>query len=80
MEAWGYSVSRFLENLPDWLKPDKSLINKAKELDSYYIPSRYTNFHEEGVPMDYYSEIGSHRAVEIAREIISFCRDKGVQA
>ena len=55
-------------------------MSKAKTLDRHYIPSRYPNFHEEGAPMDYYSELDSYRAVEIAREIISFCRDEGVQA
>ena len=80
MEAWGHSVSRLLENLPEELKPNRELIEKAKELDRHYIPTRYPNMHDEGAPMDYYTSIDSERAVEIAREIIQFCRRKGVQA
>lgn len=55
MEVWGHSISRMLEELPSELKPLKSLIEKAKELDRHYIPTRYPNFHSEGAPMDYYT-------------------------
>jgi len=80
MEVWGHSVSRMLENLEDELKPDSSLIEKAKELDRNYILTRYPNFHVEGAPMDYYTKNDAIRAIQYAREIIEFCRSKGVQA
>jgi len=80
MEVWGHSVSRMLESLPGDLKPHSDLIDKAKELDRHYIPTRYPNLHGEGAPLDYYTKSDAERAVRYAREIIEFCRSKGVQA
>ena len=62
--------------LPEELKPSEDLINAAKELDRHYIPTRYPNFHPEGAPMDYYTGNDAKRAVENARRIIEFRRDK----
>jgi len=76
MEVWGHSVSRMLEQLP--AEVPEELVEKAKELDRHYIPTRYPNFHPEGAPMDFYTEKDAKRAVEHAREIIQFC--KGAQA
>ncbi|RLE72837.1 MAG: DNA-binding protein [Thermoprotei archaeon] len=76
VEVWGHSVSRMLENLPDELKPPEELVDKAKELDRHYIPTRYPNFHPEGAPLDYYTKRDAERAVKYAEEIIKFCRSK----
>jgi len=80
MEVWGHSISRMLESLPEDLKPGSDLVDKAKELDRHYIPTRYPNLHSEGAPLDYYTKSDAERAVRYAREIIEFCRSKGVQA
>jgi HEPN domain-containing protein len=80
IEAWGHSVSRMLENLPEGLKPPGELIEGAKELDRNYIPSRYPNFHPEGAPLDYYTRNDAERAIKHAGEIIEFVRNKIIQA
>ncbi len=79
IEVWGHSVSRMLANLPDEYKPQPGLIDKAKELDRHYIPSRYPNFHPEGAPMDYYTRIDALRAIKYAEEVIEFVRNKAFQ-
>lgn len=76
IEVWGHSISRMLEHLPSDYKPSKRLIDKAKELDRHYIPTRYPNFHPEGAPLDYYTEEDARRAVRYAEEIIEYCRSK----
>lgn len=76
VEVWGHSVSRMLDSLPSELKPPKSLIDKAKELDRHYIPTRYPNFHPEGAPLDYYTKEDAERAVRYAEEILEFCKGK----
>lgn len=78
MEVWGHSISRMLSELPGNLKPPQGLIEKAKELDRHYIPTRYPNFHSEGAPMDYYTKTDAERAIKYAREIIEYCKNKGV--
>jgi HEPN domain-containing protein len=80
MEVWGHSVSRMLEELPDEHKPPRELIDKARELDRHYGPTRYPNFHVEGAPADYYSREDAERAVKYARMVIDFVRSKGLQA
>ena len=76
VEIWGHSISRMLQHLPNNYKPSRELIDKAKELDRHYIPTRYPNFHPEGAPLDYYTEEDAKRAVRYAEEIIEFCRSK----
>ncbi len=76
IEVWGCSISRMLESLPDNFKPDHVLVDRAKELDRHYIPTRYPNFHPEGAPMDYYTRDDALRAIRYAKEIVEFCRNK----
>lgn len=76
IEVWSHSVSRMLESLPEEYKPSSGLVEKAKELDRHYIPTRYPNFHPEGAPMDYYSREDAERAVRYAEEVVEFCRGK----
>lgn len=78
VEVWGHSVSRMLSSLPNNYKPAIDLIDKAKQLDKHYIPSRYPNFHPEGAPLDYYTLEDAERAVRYAEEIVKFCKDKVV--
>jgi len=80
VEVWGHSISRMLEHLPNNYKPSRELVDKAKELDRHYIPTRYPNFHPEGAPLDYYTEEDAKRAVRYAEEIIEFCRSKILQS
>lgn len=76
IEVWGHSISHMLESLPGDYKPPRGLIDKAKELDRHYIPTRYPNFHPEGAPLDYYSREDARRAVEYAEEIAEYCRSR----
>jgi len=75
-DAWGHSVNALLSNLPQEIRPESTLIDKAKELDKHYIPPRYPNFHPTGAPLDYYTKPEAERAIAYATEIISFCEDK----
>ena len=76
VEVWGYSVSRMLVSLPEEHKPPRDLVDKAKELDRHYIPTRYPNFHPEGAPLDYYTKEDAERAIRYAEEIVEFCKNK----
>lgn len=52
-DAWGHSVSTLLSNLPAQIYPEEVLIDKAKELDTHYSPSRYPNSYPSGAPLDF---------------------------
>jgi len=76
VDAIGHSVSRMLKDLPASLRPPEELVERAKELDKHYVPSRYPNFHPEGAPLDYYTAAEARRALDGAKEIVEYCRSK----
>jgi HEPN domain-containing protein len=71
-EAWGHVVARLLTQLPVAVPPD--LIEKARVLDNYYVPTRYANGHPEGAPFQHYGPLQSCGAIDYAREILDFVR------
>lgn len=73
-EGWGHSVMRLLKTLGAKLQIDEELTACARFLDKLYIPTRYPNGFEEGVPGDYYSLEDSHEAINRATRILEFCR------
>lgn len=76
--AWGHSVYELLESLPEDAKPNKSLIEKAKKLDKYYIPTRYPNAHPSGPAFKYYTREEAEEAIRICEEVMGFCVSKGL--
>lgn len=71
-EAWGHVVARLLRELP--LEVPPLLVEKAKVLDGFYIPTRYANGHPEGAPFEHYGTIQSTDAIGHASEILEFVR------
>ena len=74
-EGEGSDVTRFLF-VGRW-HPNKGpdvLLDKARTLDLYYIPTRYPNGHEAGPPGEHYGQLQSNEAIRYAREIVEFCR------
>ena len=51
-DAWGHVVARLLNELPVAVPDD--LLEKAKVLDGFYIPTRYANSHAEGLAGECY--------------------------
>lgn len=76
MDAWGHTLSVLLASLPEDLKVPEALIDRAKELDKHYIPTRYPNGFERGAPVDFYTRSEAERAIAHAETILEFCRDK----
>jgi HEPN domain-containing protein len=48
------------------------LLDKAKVLDSFYIPTRYPNGHPAGAPFEHYGSLQSGEAIRYAGEILEF--------
>ena len=71
-EAWGHVVARLLGELPVQVEAD--LIDKAKVLDNFYVPTRYANGHPEGAPFEHYGPIQSNEAIDYAGQILEFAR------
>ena len=71
-DAWGHVVARLLNELPVAVPDD--LIDKAKVLDGFFIPTRYANSHAEGPPFEHFGSLHSDEALRYAGEIIEFAR------
>lgn len=74
-EAWGHVVSRLLRELSERIEVPEQLVDKARVLDAYYIPTRYPNGHPAGAPYEHYGALQSQEAIRYAREILAFARD-----
>ncbi len=75
-EARGHVVARLLRDLPKTVVVDAALVDKARVLDGYYIPTRYPNGHPEGAPFEHYGALQSKEAIAYAREVIEFVHAK----
>jgi len=47
-EAWGHTVAKLLKELP--IEVPQRLIEEAKFLDAYYVPTRDPDAFAEGIP------------------------------
>jgi len=71
-EAWGHVIAKLLDELP--VKAPEDLIDKAKVLDNFYLPTRYANGHPEGAPFEHYGKLQSEDAICYAGEVLEFVR------
>lgn len=74
LDAWGHTLSILLANLPEAARPAAGLLDRAKELDKHYIPTRYPNGFERGAPVDFYTRREADDAISAAEAILEFCR------
>ncbi|MBI4311082.1 MAG: HEPN domain-containing protein [Chloroflexi bacterium] len=74
-QSWGHTLMRLLTDLPQDLGVSGDLVDKVRVLDTFYIPTRYTDAHPEGAPFERYGALQSKEAVQYAREVIAFVRD-----
>ncbi len=74
MDAWGHTITALMGNLPDTVTtPSDTLMDYARMLDKFYIPTRYPNGFESGAPTDYYTSEEAHNAIHQAEAILEFC-------
>jgi len=74
LSAYGHSVSGLLMKMPNDLEAEK-VLQEAKTLDKYYIPTRYPNAWVEGAPEDYYTREDGEKAVDYAEKVINWVED-----
>jgi len=74
LDAWGHMLSVLLASLPEAIRPAPELVDRAKELDKHYIPTRYPNGFERGAPVDFYTLGEAEHAISNAEVIIEWCR------
>lgn len=78
-EAWGHVVARLLKELPETVKVPEDLVERARVLDNFYIPTRYPNGHPQGAPFEHYGRLQSEEAIKYAGSILEFICSKMAQ-
>ncbi len=68
------ALARLVHELP--VDYDASLVDKAKVLDAFYVPTRYPNGHPDGAPFEHYGSLQSEDAIRYASEILEFVSSK----
>jgi len=68
----GSVVSRLLTELPSAITADEDLVEAAKVLDTFYIPTQYPDSHAEGAPYEHYGSLQSQGAIACATRILEF--------
>ena len=68
----GSVVSRLFEGLPDTIGVDEDLVESAKVLDTFYIPTQSPDSHAEGAPYEHYGPLQSQGAIACATRVLEF--------
>ncbi len=63
-------MARLLRDLP--LEVPEEIVERARVLDNFYIPTRYPNGHSEGAPFEHYGKLQSEEAIRHASSILEF--------
>jgi HEPN domain-containing protein len=71
-EAWGHVVARLLAELPAASSAPTRLVDAARVLDTFYIPTRYPDSHAAGPPFEHYGPLQGEEARRHARDILAF--------
>jgi len=72
-EAWGHSVFLLLKGIKEKVDVPEEVLTCAKNLDRFYVPTRYPNGWAEGIPMHYYDEKDAKDAISCAEKILRCC-------
>ena len=72
--AWGHSIFDLMRLLSKKVAVSEELLNCARSLDKYYIPTRYPNGFESGSPYEYFTREDAGNAIVCSRRIIEFCK------
>jgi HEPN domain-containing protein len=70
--AWGHSILDLLAGLPEGIEVPEELMEAAKVLDKYYIPTRYPDAHPAGPAARHYTRREAEEAVRLAGEVLAF--------
>ncbi len=74
-EVWGHVIARLLTELPATAAVSPELIDQARVLDNFYIPTRYPDAHPAGAPFEHHGPLQSGEAIRHAGAILAFVRD-----
>jgi HEPN domain-containing protein len=72
-EAWGHGLMELLEGLRDRVPAPEEVVDCARFLDRFYVPTRYPNAWPRGSPGSHHTREDAERAVRCAETVLRFC-------
>lgn len=72
--SWGHSVFELLRAVAKRFPVGDELLDCARRLDRYYVPTRYPNSFDRGSPFEYYSREEAQGALVCGRRIVRYCQ------
>lgn len=72
-EARGHAIVAMATLLPTPPGFPADLLDRARQLDRLYIPTRYPNGFAEGAPKDYFTPQDADEAVNNAEWVLTYC-------
>jgi len=73
MPAYSHSVSRLILYVRSkGISVPEEVLEYAKTLDKYYVPTRYPNAWAEGAPHEYYTKRGAEESIRITHKIVNW--------
>jgi len=77
LPSYGHSISRLFKVVEENLgSTKKEIVEAAKTLDKYYVPTRYPNAWVEGSPEEYYTRRDAESAIRCAEQIIGWVEQR----
>ena len=73
-ESRGHAIVALAAGLPARTGLSSELLDAARRLDRHYIPTRYPNGFDRGVPRDYFTAADAAQAITDADTILGFCK------
>ena len=74
-EAWGHSISSLIKGMKTKCHISEEISDAARNLDRHYIPSRYPNGFDSGIPADYFTGEDAENAISDSERILRFCKN-----
>ncbi len=66
----GHATHRLVQRCAEYEENFATLLDGCRQLDQYYIPTRYPNGIPEGIPHDVYTSAQAEKAVQLARAVL----------
>jgi len=69
-----HSSSALAKKAIKYNKDFDKIIDDCKDLDKYYIPTRYPDSVPEGTPHEFYQEEDAEKALKVAKKVFEFIK------
>ncbi len=75
-ELIGHSTIILAKKISKYFAVTKEIFNTCRELDKFYIPTRYPDALPASTPHEFYSQEDAENAIKLAKNVLNFIKAK----